>query len=198
MGDKVYNLTAPLLDMYRFSTKLKPDKTMMDPNWFKNNSQCQVQKDYQWGFSSLLLFTFCIASIIYASVLAALHIDIWFSSQTNQSPVDFHLYRDILDFASEIQSNLEDAGMKKEADIPANDLAKVVDADSSGMSVSAYDYPSSRAQTWRQTGQQDLKRMGTELKANHTYSWQETKRVWGKTYGPIPKPGSTFDRNVGV
>ena len=128
------------------------------------------------------------ATIIFSSVLLALNIDVWLNSQVNRTKQTFSLYRDILDYASEIRAEL---GEKVDG-MPPKVLKSNMDALSAEASVSAYEYPPSRAQSFRKEHTPRLRRLGSELRAGHAYSMAETKRSWGLVYGPVRKP-STFD-----
>jgi len=67
---------------------------------------CQPTKVYQWGFSSLLLSLFGIATMVSSAILLALNAVIWQQTRTKTLSVDFSIYRDILDLAGEIKAEL--------------------------------------------------------------------------------------------
>ena len=66
-------------------------------------------KVYQWGFSSLLLFLSAIATIASSIVLLASNAVVWKQTRTKMLSVDFSIYRDILDLAGEIKTELGNA-----------------------------------------------------------------------------------------
>lgn len=205
LSNRTYELKSPVLtfdmrsaaDYYRDSTGKLLNKT-----WLEKNSQCQVLQTYQWGFSSLLLFSFCLLTILFFITILALQVDVWCNSQTNRMKQEFSLYRDILDFAHQLRTEI---GSKVE-DMPAKDLEKSVKDQTAFVSVAAYEYPPSRAQerrsrkkakepfNFRTDSIPRLRRIGSELKAGHAYSMGEMKRSLGMTYGPVRKQtGDSMD-----
>lgn len=191
LGNQTYSLPAPPLDS-RPQGQLYLDENgkILDQRWLHTSevSSCQTTETYQWGFSSLLLFTFCMSTIVFLSVLMAINIDIWLNSQVNRMKQTFSLHRDILDYANEIRAEL---GGKVD-DMPPKDLDSSMDVLGAEASASAYEYPPSRAQVYRKEHTPRLRRLGSELRAGHTYSMAETKRSLGLSYGPVRKV-STFE-----
>ncbi|KJY01019.1 hypothetical protein TI39_contig305g00001 [Zymoseptoria brevis] len=80
---------------------------ILDEHWLQKLFRCQTLETYQWGFSSLLLFTFCMATTIFLTVLLTLNLDIYLNSQVNRMHQDFSLHRDILDYAGEVQAEVD-------------------------------------------------------------------------------------------
>lgn len=77
----------------------------------RDQTVCRPTKSYQWGFSSLLLFIFGIATIVSGAILLALNAAVWQQTGTRTLSADFSLYRDILDLSSAIKGELgDDAG----------------------------------------------------------------------------------------
>jgi hypothetical protein len=81
----------------------------VDSEGLRARSVCRATKVYQWGFSSLLLFLFAIATIISSIILLALNAFVWKQTRTKMLSVDFSIYRDILDLAGEIKAELGNA-----------------------------------------------------------------------------------------
>ncbi|KAK4503501.1 hypothetical protein PRZ48_004416 [Zasmidium cellare] len=198
LSNHTYELKEPVLSFESSSLQAyyrDGSGKLLNQTWLELNSQCQVLQTYQWGFSSLLLFTFCILTILFFVALLALHIDIWRNSQTNRINQKFSLYRDILDFAHQLRTEI---GSKVE-DMPPKDLDQSVAAQADFVTVAAYEYPQSRAQerrsrrkpkqpfNFRTDSMPRLRKMGSELKAGHEYSMGEMKRSLGMTYGPVRK-----------
>ncbi|SMQ48633.1 unnamed protein product [Zymoseptoria tritici ST99CH_3D7] len=75
-------------------------------NWLRANVICQPEKTYQWGFSSLLLFTLLIYTIVYGVVLLLMVWDNACSELVGKSGWTECVYRDILDLAGEIRSEV--------------------------------------------------------------------------------------------
>ncbi|EME45927.1 hypothetical protein DOTSEDRAFT_51541 [Dothistroma septosporum NZE10] len=180
----------PLSFQRRNPLYLDENGKILDEDWLhdKQVSSCQTLETYQWGFASLLLFTFCIFTIIFLCVLLALSVDVWLNSQVNRMEQSFSLYRDILDYASEIRAEL---GEQVEGMSP-KELQSSMDALKAEASISAYEYPPTRAQIWRKQHKPRLEKFGSELRARHAYSMAGSMRSWGLSYGPVRKT-STFE-----
>lgn len=91
--------------------------TLMNQTYLVESSFCQPGKTYRWGFSSQLLFMFCIMTIVYAAVIAALHWDVYEFGRVDVLEHAISLYRDILDMAEEINGELGDNGTYLTAEV---------------------------------------------------------------------------------
>lgn len=60
----------------------------VDSEGLRARSVCRATKVYQWGFSSLLLFLFAIATIISSIILLALNAFVWKQTCTKMLSVD--------------------------------------------------------------------------------------------------------------
>jgi hypothetical protein len=83
------------------------NNSIMNQTYLEQTSVCQPGRNYQWGFSSQLLFLFCLLTIVYASVLTVLHWDLYNCGRANSLEHRPGLYRDILDLADEINEELD-------------------------------------------------------------------------------------------
>lgn len=74
--------------------------------------KCLPSEEYIWGFSSLMLFTFCMLTIAVSFLLMALHYDPYFNSMADRYKLEISPYRDVLDLAGEIRSHYGEAESK--------------------------------------------------------------------------------------
>lgn len=82
--------------------------TTMDIDWVKDNSVCQTLNTYKWGFSSLLLFTFCVLTTFFTTALAFLQWDIYWHSRAARVGSEPCIYHDVLALADELHRALAD------------------------------------------------------------------------------------------
>ncbi|KAK5133342.1 hypothetical protein LTR08_007776 [Meristemomyces frigidus] len=80
--------------------------TTITGDWMKQpgHSFCIPSNDYQWGFSLLMLFAFCIYTAVFACVLGALHWDYEWHSRASRYEHHNSVYRDALDLSSELRT----------------------------------------------------------------------------------------------
>ena len=76
---------------------------LINSTWLQNNSICQPSDRYEWGFSSILLLIFCLASILFAIVLTVLHYDALLNSTADRYKYDVNHYRDAVDLVYELR-----------------------------------------------------------------------------------------------
>ncbi|KAK5112828.1 hypothetical protein LTR85_011162 [Meristemomyces frigidus] len=102
---------------------------------------CEPASAYQWGFSSQLLFTFCILSIVFAAIMTTLHLDAYWNGHSERSRRPTNVYRDVLDLAQELRKQFgEDA-----QDTPAPELRTTVEQEGAAMQVQTETLPPSRS-----------------------------------------------------
>lgn len=70
---------------------------------------CLPSKDYVWGFSSLMLFTFCMLTVVVLLLLVTLHYDVYCNSMADQYKMRISPYRDVLDLAEELRAHYGEA-----------------------------------------------------------------------------------------
>lgn len=85
---------------------LTDDDKAYDLEWWQERSVCQTLNTYQWGFSSVLLFLFCVLTIVFAASLAFLHLEIYFHSRLYRRAGPPGTYHFILALATELQAIL--------------------------------------------------------------------------------------------
>ena len=108
---------------------------------------CLPSKDYVWGFSSLMLFTFCMLTVATLFLLAVLHYDAYFNSMADQYKLRISPYRDVLDLADELRAYYGEAEV---ASMPAMELDKAMQNDPATTSLETTTLHKTRAARWKQ------------------------------------------------
>lgn len=111
-------------------------------SWVQQNSYCVSLNEYQWGFSSLLLFTFCIFTILFTITLAVLHWELYCYSRSDRIDQPPSIYHDILELADELRSRL---GNDVE-EMSVKELERRVKSYQGGLTVQSDKLPLSRKQ----------------------------------------------------
>lgn len=120
-------------------------------SWIENSTYCQSLNVYQWGCSSLLLFTFCVFSALFAATLAGLQWELFWSSRSDRIKQDFSIYQDILMLSSELRSRFGDHAEDKSVE----ELKREVKEHPSDLDLAVDELPLSRSQELRRKGRQD-------------------------------------------
>jgi hypothetical protein len=149
-----YTLDVPL-DIRAVNTAAEGRVTMFA---YQNNimSGLEVERDgkclpangYIWGFSSLMLFTFCMITIVVAILLIVLHFDAYCYSYADRYKLYMSPYRDVLDLAHVLDAHF---GAAEVASTSARELDKAMQKDpaTTGLETVALHPP--RALRWRQS-----------------------------------------------
>jgi hypothetical protein len=103
--------------------------------------------DYIWGFSSLMLFWFCMLTIIVALILITLHYDAYLNSAADRYKLSISPYRDLLDLAEELRAHY---GATETADMPAKELDKAMRKDPVATGLETETLHRSRRARWKQ------------------------------------------------
>ncbi|GAB7330432.1 hypothetical protein MBLNU13_g02047t1 [Cladosporium sp. NU13] len=109
---------------------------------------CLPSKDYVWGFSSLMLFTFCMFTVAVLLLLIVLHYDAYFNSMADRYKLQISPYRDVLDLAEELRSHY---GETEVASMPARELDKAMQLDPATAGLETATLHKTRAARWRQS-----------------------------------------------
>lgn len=121
--------------------------TVLDARTIEHTGRCVSEDAYQWGFSSLLLLTFCSATIAFAVVLILLQTDVYWNSRSDRSHQSHSLYADALYLAEELKAAfgraLEDTAPSPEA------LRRNVERRKQGLRLDVDELPMSRWQERR-------------------------------------------------
>ena len=103
---------------------------------------CEPAKRYQWGFSSQLLFTFCVLTIVFATALTSLHLDAYWGGRSDGHTRPTNIYRDTLDLAQELRKQL---GVEVE-EMSADELRELVNKRQGVIRLETDSLPLSRSQ----------------------------------------------------
>lgn len=110
---------------------------------------CLPSKDYVWGFSSLMLFTFCMLTVVVLLLLITLHYDAYCNSMADQYKLRISPYRDVLDLAEELRAHYGEAEVVSMA---ATELDKAMQKDPATITLETATLHKTRAARWRQGG----------------------------------------------
>ena len=113
----------------------------------ESSGKCLPTDGYIWGFSSLMLFTFCMITIAVALLLITLHYDAYFNSAADRYKLHISPYRDLLDLAEELRAHY---GAAQAADMPAKELDKAMGEDPVATGLETETLHRSRGARWKQ------------------------------------------------
>jgi hypothetical protein len=160
-GDVKFTLPAPPLDLREMSIdtngsslqqRIGQDQpsfidklwtynsTVFDDPEVRNSSVCIASDQYSWGFSSMLLLTFCIYTLLFAAALILLQAEVYWYSRSDRLDLSSSIYTDILFLADAIQTRFGHGIW----DIPVKELDKQVRDHRGGISVDVDKLPCSR------------------------------------------------------
>jgi hypothetical protein len=108
---------------------------------------CLPSDEYIWGFSSLMLFTFCMITIAVALLLITLHYDAYFNSAADRYKLSISSYRDVLDLAEDLRAHY---GAAQAAEMPAKELDKAMREDPVATGLETDTLHRSRRARWKQ------------------------------------------------
>ncbi|KAI6895750.1 hypothetical protein KC318_g11179 [Hortaea werneckii] len=109
--------------------------------------KCLPSKDYVWGFSSLMLFTFCMLTNLILLLLIVLHYDAYCNSMADRYKLRISAFRDVLDLAEEFRAHYREA---EGASMSAPELDKSMQTDPAMIGLEAATLHSPRAARWKQ------------------------------------------------
>jgi hypothetical protein len=108
---------------------------------------CLPTDSYIWGFSSLMLFTFCMITIAFALLLITLHYDAYLNSAADRYKLSISPYRDVLDLAEELRAHY---GSAETAEMPAKELDRAMREDPVATGLETETLHRSRRTQWKQ------------------------------------------------
>lgn len=114
----------------------------VEEQFVKDTGRCIADEAYSWGFSSLLLLTFCSSTLLFALVLILLQTDVYWNSRSDRDPQYYSIYSDILWLAKELSFHL---GTDLDA-LSSKGLEKRVENDREGIVLEADNLRLSRYQ----------------------------------------------------
>ncbi|KAI7156218.1 hypothetical protein KC349_g6427 [Hortaea werneckii] len=109
--------------------------------------KCLPSKDYVWGFSSLMLFTFCMLTILILLLLIVLHYDAYCNSMADRYKLQISAFRDVLDLAEELRAHY---GETEAASMSAPELDKSMQTDPAMIGLETATLHKARAAGWKQ------------------------------------------------
>lgn len=134
LNERLWTLRPPLLNINSsLSQSYDPSSwwyytgnTTVNGEWIEQagHSSCLPSDTYQWGFSSLMLFTFSIITIMFACVMAALHWNTEWHSRASHYKQHISIYRDALDLSSELRLQLGDENVEEMSAKEIDELVK--------------------------------------------------------------------------
>ncbi|KAK4504173.1 hypothetical protein PRZ48_005089 [Zasmidium cellare] len=127
------------------NTMVKVQNRSMTFNEVLQQSQCLPSNSYKWGFSAMLLFTFCILTAVVLVIVQALCAHAYKSSDLAHVRCHVSIYQDILDIGRELSLSTSENG--KELDESIDRQMPTVQLDSTGISQDSLDSDLQRGET---------------------------------------------------
>lgn len=137
VGNKTYDLNTTLsilTNTYKYSSfsglatsnMFAIGRDILSSSDIAEIGKCLPSNGYTWGFSSLMLFTFCMLTIVIGMFLIALHIDAYCNSSADRYKLYISPYRDVLDLAAELRAHY---GATEAENMPAKALDEAMRED---------------------------------------------------------------------
>jgi hypothetical protein len=123
--------------------------TAYDEDTVKRTGRCISEDAYSWGFSSLLLLTFCCFTIASALALILLQTDVYWNSRSDRFHQSHSLYTDVLYLAEELKASF--GGNVKDNSHSPKAFGKEVERQKQGLRLEVDGLPLSRWQDWKLT-----------------------------------------------
>ena len=82
------------------------NNTVVDEDYVMATGRCIADGAYLWGFSSLLLLTFCCYTLLFAMTLIILQTDVYWNSWSDRKHQSYSIYTDVMYLAGELKSVL--------------------------------------------------------------------------------------------
>jgi hypothetical protein len=125
------------------------DEILLDEASIIKTGRCIADEAYSWGFSSLLLLTFCCYIIAFALALIVLQTDVYWNSRHDRDHQSHSIYTDVLYLAEELKKtfghNVEDHLRSPKS------FDKKVEERKQGLRLDVRELLLSRWQEWRQS-----------------------------------------------
>ena len=125
------------------------DDILLDEASIIKTGRCIADEAYSWGFSSLLMLTFCCYTIAFALALVLLQTDVYWNSRHDRDHQPHSIYTDVLYLAEELKKtfghNVEDHLRSPKA------FDKRVERWKQGLKLDVRELPLSKWQEWRQS-----------------------------------------------
>jgi hypothetical protein len=123
------------------------NETVLKEFIVKETGRCIAEDAYAWGFSSLLLLTFCCYTFLFALALILLQTDIYWNSRHDRDRQSHSIYTDMLYLAEELKNTF---GHNIEAHMQSpKAFEKRVGEWKQGLRLDVRELPLSRWHEWR-------------------------------------------------
>jgi hypothetical protein len=149
---------------------------------------CLPSKEYVWGFSSLMLFTFCMLTVAVLLLLIVLHYDAYFNSMADRYKLQISPYRDVLDLAEELRAHY---GETEVVSMPARELDKAMQRDPATTGLETANLHKTRAARWKQSSRKpriptwkSLRREAEAAESSRTDAEVSLMSIGLDAYGP--------------
>lgn len=137
------------------------DDEEVDEGEIKRTSRCVAEDEYSysWGFSSLILLTFCSYTILFALLLILLQTDVYWNSRHDRNPQSHSIYADMLHLAEEMKA-IFGGNVRDHIQSPKK-FDKQFKRYKQGLRLEVDDLPLSRWQEWKQSRSRRVRKRGT-------------------------------------
>ena len=144
---QVYHLNPPTLNITIGSSSYAYQNQTYGFFWLNDHVSCQSNgSTYQWGFSFLLLFIFCVFTMVWCLGMYAMWMDADQNSRvarSGQKPGG--TFRSVIDLATAIREDLGDGA----GHLSNGELDKRLKRSKGGLNLSTDALPLSRAKMWK-------------------------------------------------
>ena len=141
----------------------------LDTNYILEHGTCQPTAFYIWGFSSLMLFTYCVFTCTVGLLLVTLQWDAWWRSQTDRYNPSISPYRDALDLTEEMRAHYDGEDLHS---IPAKQLDELVENRDFRVRLDATDLPTARGRFLKH----NVRAVGQQARRLTIRCWYEVVR----------------------
>lgn len=132
---------------YRFRVYAH-NSTGFNESTIRQTGRCVAEDAYSWGFSSLLLLTFCLYTILFAMALVLLQTDVYWNSRHDRIHQSHSVYTDVLYLADELRARFGST-LGGNAQSPKKVEKMVEEEAKEGLNIDVSELPLSRWQEWR-------------------------------------------------
>lgn len=123
------------------------NSTGFNESTIRQTGRCVAEDAYSWGFSSLLLLTFCIYTTVFAFTLILLQTDVYWNSRYDRVHQSHSIYTDVLYLADELRARFGST-LGGHAQSPTK-VERMVEQAKHGLNIDVSELPLSRWQEWR-------------------------------------------------
>lgn len=142
INGQLFVLDPPTLDFVdvRYLNYWSADNVTFNSTWIEAKSICQPSDRYQWGISFLMLFIFCVLTVVFVILLCGVWYNVYWNSRADGLAHDFNVFSAVMDLASSIVEELgPDAAL-----LSPKDLKEAVLESTGAMTINIDNLPLSR------------------------------------------------------